>query len=95
MVAGQQRDQPAVVVGHRRELRRGEPRGELGLAVAGGARLVVAPEPRERVGEQAGHLEVDGRRAADARRAALRELERPLPRAAGATAMQAAFAQPL
>ena len=67
VVARQQREQPAVVVGDRRELRRGEPRGQLGLAVARGARLVVAAEPRERVGAQAGHLELERRERRDAR----------------------------
>ena len=64
VVAGQQREQPAVVVGDRASS------GEASRAASSAwwsfaARASsMAPEPRERVGAQAGHVEVDGRGAA-------------------------------
>ena len=78
VVARLQREQPAVVVGHRRQPRRREPRGELRLAIGARARLGVAAEPRERAGPQAGDLELDDRQPGDERGAAVGVGERAL-----------------
>ena len=96
VVAGQQREQPAVVVGDQaRAPREAMPLGQVGLAVAGGARLVVAAEPGERVGDEARHLELERRDAA--RRCAAPRSASSCARSwrPSAEAMQAAFAQPL